>query len=316
MKIMPDEKKIEAKKIEEKKPEEKNALEVIALVGPSGTGKSHRALLVAHQYKADAILDDGILIKDGKIVAGYSAKHEQNKIMAVRRAIFILPHHAEEMRSALKVIRPRRLLILGTSENMVHKIATILNLPDVKKIIRIEDIATKAEMAKAAYYRLKEGKHIIPVPTIELKPHFSGYLIDPLQSFFKKSSRQQRRVLGEKSIVRPVFSYYGKLIIDDITLKSIVKHIAKEKNLRTHLESVENISIVHKKRGQDDLGVEVFCDVTLFFHRQEKFLDVLRPMQEKIREVIEYMTGMIVHKVNIFLKALVVPQEPRRLSVR
>ena len=40
-------------------------MDVIALVGPSGTGKSHHALIVAHKNKADAIIDDGILIKDG-----------------------------------------------------------------------------------------------------------------------------------------------------------------------------------------------------------------------------------------------------------
>ena len=41
-------------------------MDVIALVGPSGTGKSHRALLVAHKHQADAIIDDGILIKDAQ----------------------------------------------------------------------------------------------------------------------------------------------------------------------------------------------------------------------------------------------------------
>ena len=38
-------------------------MDVIAFVGPSGTGKSHRALLVAHNNQADAIIDsvlDGI----------------------------------------------------------------------------------------------------------------------------------------------------------------------------------------------------------------------------------------------------------------
>ncbi len=60
-------------------------MDVIALVGPSGTGKSHRALLVAHKHQADAIIDDGILIKDGKIVGGHSAKKEKSRIMAVRR---------------------------------------------------------------------------------------------------------------------------------------------------------------------------------------------------------------------------------------
>ena len=59
-------------------------MDVIALVGPSGTGKSHRALWVAQQNGADAIIDDGILIKDGKVIGGSSAKKEKNRIMAVR----------------------------------------------------------------------------------------------------------------------------------------------------------------------------------------------------------------------------------------
>ena len=116
-------------------------MDVIALVGPSGTGKSHRALLVAHEHKADAIIDDGILIKDGKIIAGHSAKREPSKIMAVRRAIFILPGHAEEVRAAIEEVEPHRILILGTSENMVYKIAKILGLPSISKIVHIEDIA-------------------------------------------------------------------------------------------------------------------------------------------------------------------------------
>ena len=154
-------------------------MDVIALVGPSGTGKSHRALLVANQYKADIIIDDGLLIKDGKIIAGSSAKKEKSRIMAVRRAIFILPGHAEEARNAIEREQPNRMLILATSENMVHKIAKILRLPAVSRVIHIEDIASETDMKKAAFHRLKEGKHIIPVPTIELKPHFSGYLVDP-----------------------------------------------------------------------------------------------------------------------------------------
>ena len=152
-------------------------MDVIALVGPSGTGKSHRALVIAHKHKADAIIDDGIFISDGKIIAGHSAKQETSKIMAVRRAIFILPGHAEEVRKAIAEVNPHRILVLGTSENMVHKIARALKLPAISQIINIEDIASKADIEKAQFYRLKQGKHIIPVPTIELKPHFSGFLI-------------------------------------------------------------------------------------------------------------------------------------------
>ena len=42
-------------------------MEVVAFVGPSGTGKSHRAIGVAHNNNCDAIIDDGLLIKGTKI---------------------------------------------------------------------------------------------------------------------------------------------------------------------------------------------------------------------------------------------------------
>ena len=135
-------------------------MEVIALVGPSGTGKSHRALLVAHNNQADAIIDDGLLIKDGKIIAGKSAKREQNKVLAVKRAIFVLPGHAEEVRKAIEETKPVRILILGTSENMARKIAKALKLPEISHFVHIEEIATQSEMEKARFHRLREGKHI------------------------------------------------------------------------------------------------------------------------------------------------------------
>ncbi len=275
-------------------------MDVIALVGPSGTGKSHRALIVAHKYDADVIIDDGILIKGGKILAGHSAKHEKSRIMAVRRAIFILPGHAAEVKEALDKVAPRRVLIIGTSENMAYKIAKILGLPPVARIIRIEDIATQAEMDKAAFYRLKEGKHIIPVPTIELKQHFSGYLIDPIQSFFKKSPRRRRR-LGEKSIVRPVFSYYGKLIIDDSAVKAIVERLVGD---RDFVSKVGRVRVRHLIDGGEDRGIEVSCEVVLRYGKHIPTL--IQQTQAKIKEAIEYMTGMVVHEVNIMVKTLYV----------
>ena len=275
-------------------------MDVIALVGPSGTGKSHRALQVAKEHNADAIIDDGILIKDGHIIAGESAKTEKSKIMAVRRAIFVLPGHAEEVREAIQKIQPHRILIIGTSENMVHKIAKTLKLPSIQLIIRIEDIASRADMEKAQFHRLKEGKHIIPVPTIELKPHFSGYLIDPLQSLFKKS-RVRRRKLGEKSIVRPVFSYYGKLIIDDRVVRSIVEKIMQA---REFVKNVKRINVQHLLQGEEDRGLQISCEIVLNYGNHIPTL--VSQTQAKIREAVEYTTGMIVHSININVRALYV----------
>ena len=282
-------------------------MDVIALVGPSGTGKSHRALQVAREHKADAIIDDGILIKDGHIVAGESAKTEKSKIMAVRRAIFVLPGHADDVREAIQKIQPHRILVIGTSENMVQKIAKTLKLPPIQLIIRIEDIASHAEIETAQFHRLKEGKHIIPVPTIELKPHFSGYLVNPLQSIFKQSS-VKRRKLGEKSIVRPVFSYYGKLIIDDKVIQTIVEKIIKA---REFVKSLKNINVKHVIKGDEDIGLTISCEVVLSYGNHIPTL--IRQTQSHIRDAVEFTTGMIVHTVDISVRALYVEQQRRRL---
>ncbi|WP_455143455.1 Asp23/Gls24 family envelope stress response protein [Selenomonas noxia] len=273
-------------------------MDVIALVGPSGTGKSHRALWVARNNGADAIIDDGILIKDGKVIGGTSAKKEKNRIMAVRRAIFVLPGHASAVRKAIAESLPRRILLLGTSENMVQKIAKTLRIGPVSKIIRIEDIASKKDMEIAKYHRLKRGEHIIPVPSIELKPHFSGYLIDPIKSFFKTSSSRRRR-LGERSIVRPVFSYYGKLVIDDSVIKNIV-HIVAEK-----LDEVYRVGaahVYHVVNGDEDLGITVSLEIV--FAYGYAIAETLEALRRDLQMEIERMTGMVVHEIDILVKSL------------
>ena len=276
-------------------------MDVIALVGPSGTGKSHRALQVAREHNADAIIDDGILIKDGHIVAGESAKTEKSKIMAVRRAIFVLPGHADDVRAAIQSMQPHRILVIGTSENMVQKIAKTLDLPPIQSIVRIEDIASRTEIATAQFHRLKEGKHIIPVPTIELKPHFSGFLVNPLQIF--KQSSVKRRKLGEKSIVRPVFSYYGKLIIDDKVIQVIVEKILKA---REFVKSLKNVRVKHIFKDDEDRGLTIACEVVLSYGNHIPTL--IRQTQSHIRDAVEFTTGMIVHAVDISVKALYVEQ--------
>ena len=49
-------------------------MKIVALVGQSGTGKSYKALHLAHEKEIEYIIDDGLLIKGNKILAGKSAK--------------------------------------------------------------------------------------------------------------------------------------------------------------------------------------------------------------------------------------------------
>ncbi len=111
-------------------------MEVVAFVGPSGTGKSHRAIGIAFDNKCDAIIDDGLLIKGTKILAGTSAKSEENRVQAVKRAIFTSNDHAEEVIEAIKDNKIKRLLIIATSDNMIKKIVERLELTADRQNIR------------------------------------------------------------------------------------------------------------------------------------------------------------------------------------
>ena len=141
-------------------------VKTFALVGRSGTGKSFRAQLVADKYHIPLIIDDGLLIRNDKIIAGKSAKQESNFLTAVKRALFQETDHYNEVMNALQTERFRKILIIGTSEKMAAKIALRLNLPEPSQIIRIEDIATKDEIDTAMRIRYSEGKHVIPVPPL------------------------------------------------------------------------------------------------------------------------------------------------------
>ena len=63
-------------------------MKVYAFVGPSGTGKSYRAQMVANSRNIKYIIDDGLLISENEVVAGISAKKAPTKIETVRNALF------------------------------------------------------------------------------------------------------------------------------------------------------------------------------------------------------------------------------------
>ena len=65
-----------------------NKLKVYAFVGPSGTGKSYRAQMVASERNINFIIDDGLLIKDNAVIAGESAKKAKTKVATVKHALF------------------------------------------------------------------------------------------------------------------------------------------------------------------------------------------------------------------------------------
>lgn len=280
-------------------------MEVIAFVGPSGTGKSHRALVVAHENNAECIIDDGILIHNNRIVAGFSAKKEESRLKAVRRAIFQDPEQVRSVREQLDIIQPKRILILGTSENMVGKISAALGIGKPARYIHIEDIASSKEIEKAQSARLKEGKHIIPVPTMELKPHFKGYLIDPIKSILRRT-RSSKSNGGmpedfEKSVVRPVFSYYGRLTFSDQVIEALIKNSLSKV---PGMAECDDIKIKKTSKGTNalllDMGVSVY--------KGRPVKQIMNDMHKAISNEIEYITGMSVERLSIVVDNVVNPK--------
>lgn len=269
-------------------------MRVIAFVGPSGTGKSYRALTVAKDNDADAIIDDGLLISHGKVVAGTSAKRESTRIASVKHALFIPQDCCNEMRKALKKSRIKTLMILGTSEGMAVKIAKRLEVGSIEYFIHIEEVASPDEIAMANRMRLEDGKHVIPVPTFEIQKQFSGYFLHPLRRFQKNLDVEEENAEADKSIVRPTFSYLGDFSISDEAIIQLAIHEALK------IDGITRINNINVRKT----GHGIHMDITATLKLGVNLYDVCRKAQFAIRDKVQYLTSVNMRRVHFLVKSL------------
>ena len=268
-------------------------IKVYAFVGPSGTGKSYRAQMVAGEKDVHFIIDDGLLINDNRVIAGESAKKASTKIETVKKALFLHDDEKLVIQKALKKYKVKKILLLGTSDGMVEKIAENLELPKITETIYIKDVATDEEMQTARKIRVTEGKHVIPVPTFEIKKDFSGYLLDPLQ-IFKSKGRGEKPYISEKSIIRPTFSYMGNFTISDSVFRQIAEYQAQKmpeiyKVLRTRVQNY----------GE---GPQMYMEVSVVYGCN--VCETLKIFKQKIIKEIENLTAMNVIELDIIAKSI------------
>lgn len=268
---------------------------VFALVGESGTGKSFRAKLLAEKNGIDAMIDDGLLIQNDKILAGKSAKHEKTYMGAVRIALFDDKEHRDQVAKVLQKSKIRRILLIGTSEKMVKKIAMRLQLPPPSKIIRIEDIASTEEIEKAIRSRQTEGKHVIPVPSIEVKKSYSHIFVKGVQELISKGSRKilgkKEASMSEKSIVAPEFSKKGRIEISEAALSQMVMHCISE--------SGSNVRVKKLSIKTDARGYKLIVTIDVPFGRQ--LTGEIHNLQQYIIDSIEKYTGILIEELSIII---------------
>lgn len=271
-------------------------IEVYTFVGPSGTGKSYRAQMVAGAYNIKFIIDDGLLVKENAIVAGQSAKKAPTKIETIKKALFNDEKQKSEMQEAIIRLSPKSILILGTSDKMVKTIAENLGLPPIKKTIYITDVATEEEIENAKRIRTTEGKHVIPVPTFELKKDFSGYLLDPLQ-IFKSQGLNGNPYISEKSIIRPTFNYIGNFTISDNVFKQIIEVQAR------NIKSISKIIRIRVNKSEE--GPNVYIEVEIIYGFN--IMAELKKFKEKCIKDIERQTRMNVTEFKVVAKKISLP---------
>ncbi|MFZ5591339.1 MAG: Asp23/Gls24 family envelope stress response protein [Bacillota bacterium] len=270
-------------------------MKVYALVGPSGTGKSHRAIMVAHEYQAEMIIDDGLIIKNGRILAGQTAKRRPTRIGAIKAALFLDPTKAEEARRIIKQENPAGILVLATSTGMAEKIVENLSLPPVDRFISIEEIASPEEIKSARLMRTRYARHVIPAPTVEVRKSFPGTIIEPLQVFFRRKNKPATvpaKSWLEQSVVRPTFTFYGRLSISRPALESIIAISARQVN------GITAVSRPQIEQNQEGINIHLQVSVRLELNLTEP----ARRVQQEVKRAVEHMTALPVNRVDVLIK--------------
>jgi len=268
-------------------------MKVYTLTGKSGTGKSYQAINLCREKNIESIIDDGLFIYKNRVEAGISAKRQKTTVGAIKTALFTLDDHAESVAASIEEMQPESLLIIGTSDRMTDKIVARLGLPAVSERIYIEEITSEEERKIADKQRHVLGKHIIPVPTLQLKRDFAGYFLDPMRIF--RGIKLGKAEYSEKTVVRPTFSYMGEFFISDMVMIDIAKGVARE------TEGVAGVMRVDENTEPDNL----MFDVAIAIRDGSEVWETAISYQERFAEIVESMTAFNVVKVNVEVRGIV-----------
>ena len=262
-----------------------------AFTAKSGTGKSYQAINLCREKNIESIIDDGLYIIGNNVAAGISAKRQSTKVGAIKTALFTDEEHRRAVMEKIAATAPGSILILGTSLGMVEKIRETLGLPEISEYIDINDITTEAERETAGKQRKELGKHVIPVPSFALKRQFSGYFLDPLRMF---KGRSKQGAAGEKSVVRPTYSYLGEYIISEKVISDIAHYVC------ARMPEVASVVRVTAVKREDGIQIELI----VFLRYGHRILDAARLLQRRVTAEIEQMTAFNVEKVDIEVRGL------------
>lgn len=267
-------------------------MDVFALYGPSGTGKSTSALELAHKHKINAIIDDGLLIYKGRKVAGTSAKYERTTVQAVKRAIFFYDDHAKEIQQAMKEFNIERILLLGTSRKMVDRIAAALKVAPISTYINIEDIRSSSEIKAALYTRRTAGQHVIPIPHIQVEQDFFRRLV----ARGKKIFSSKREMIGETTIVQPDFGGGRMHVTEHVLRKLVVLSLEK-------MDEIENVTKINITLN--DLP-SISCEVHIRVPRGTSLPQLAQEIRRRVYASYVQHLNIELHSIHVHIGKLMI----------
>ncbi len=262
---------------------------VYGLVGRSGTGKSYHAKQVAVNYGINLIIDDGLLIKGDRIVTGHSAKEAPNFMAAVKAALFDDEEEKNAITTALLREKNRKILIIGTSEKMVNKIAQRLDLPSPTKIIHIEDVSSADDIETAMHIRFTEGKHVIPVSAIEITRSAPQIVFDSIRVSLGRGKHLKKEV-SEKTIVKPEFSRPTQETVSEQSLQQMIKHSITE---------YDSVMKVKKVKGVRNPDRTYSINITILLPPRHYIPSTISDLQQYVRDCLEKFGSIMVKSVSI-----------------
>ena len=223
-----------------------------------------------------AIIDDGLLVQDRRVLAGFSAKFETNQISAIKRAIFSDPVHRIEVRQRIVQLTPTTLLVLGTSEKMIRTICDALELGTNVEWLPIEAFASANDMALASNLR-KRGMHAIPIVQSQLaEAPLPQYIRRLRHRFLAHKYEVSLPIRQDLTVVSPLFNE-GAVYIHPRVVRDSIIQLMEENRHPFHLRRFSyNPDVSHVLH----LHVQAEWHEKLQQHAHQLIADIHRYLQD------------------------------------
>jgi ABC-type oligopeptide transport system ATPase subunit len=257
---------------------------VSALVGPSGSGKSFRARLVADKRGFEAIVDDGLIVVNGSVFGGHWAKKEKTLMAATRRAIFAETEAALEARKTLRDASIRRILVVATSIRMARRICENLCLPRPSEIIPVDSIATRQEIDLALHRRARWRTHSSPAVDVRFRKDLVPRIVEIARRMVSSGPVPGRMRMSQRPAV-------GSITVSESALVQMVYHCVAE--------SAPSIAVRRVTASEASGMIDLHVSLALPYKSVDS--GDLQDLKDTILHSIERYTGLMVRRVDVLV---------------